>query len=218
VSNEFFIAQEDAHGVIVSAASFTVFAANKILIKFHDGKERILKREAARAEWMGMIEQGWNMTESETYEECVRAHLGRRSAPKPTRFALGKKNPDTGEVILVTDFFPEVDGQISVVDGDGKVSRVTRSSARLCWRDLIADGWVEIPFRVAIGVRNRIRSHLAEESSGKSYALNRMGDVRSHAVNPRRQKEVSRDVSGDGPEELKPYRHIDDNWDFDAIK
>jgi hypothetical protein len=189
-----------------------------IFIKFHDGNERMLKREAARAEWMGMIERGWNVIERETYEECVRAHLGRRSAPRPTRFALGKKNPDTGEIILVADFFPEVDGQISVVDGDGKVSRVTRSQARLCWRDLIADGWVEIPFRVAIGVRNRIRSRLAEEASGKSYALNRLGDVRSHAVIPRRQKQVGRGDSGDGPEELKPYRHIDDNWDFDAIK
>jgi hypothetical protein len=218
VPNEFFIAQEDAQGVIVSAASFTIFPTNEVLIKLHDGKERILKRGAARAEWMDMIERGWSTIESETYQECVRAHLGSRSAPKPTRFALGKKNPDTGDVVLVTDFFPEADGQVSIVDGDNKVSRVTRSQARLCWRDLIAHGWVEIPFRVAIGVRSRIRSNLAEEAFNKSNALNRMGDVRPQAVSSPRQRKVDRDASCEEFEELKPYRHIDDNWDLDAIK
>lgn len=218
MTNEFFIAKEDSEGVVTSAASFTIIPADKVLIRFHDGKERVLKKKDARLEWIQMIELGWNTTENVTYEECVRAHLGRHRAPKPTRFALGKKNAATDEIISVTDFILRPDGEFSIIKGDGRSSRVARSQARLYWRELITDGWVEIPFRVAIGVRNRILSRLQQEASDRSFALNRMGDVRSRAANSDSQQKRHQEHSADNPEELRPFRHLDDNWDFEAIK
>ena len=141
--------------------------------------------------------------------------------------ALCNRDPESRQVNAIYLFMPGEGNEFKIIDHEGNVLQCPSVQAHELWSELVQRGWSHISFDYASTLRTQLFTRLlASKSAAKAASLSRnqspmrqesSRDVRRTPIETKHYRHVDNNWDPQAIE-TKPYRHVDDNWDPQAIK